>query len=117
MNLFPSRSQVLIGWTAVLVGIALMTAPARAASLPLGSRVKVSTNVVDFNISVFPGKAGDEGDDESPVTSGPFGDGTVTDYRFFSSPGDAIFSYADGGAGLVGAATSPASNINGVGAS
>lgn len=95
----------------------LMTLPNQGASLTKGSRVKVSTNVVDFNISVFSGKAGYEGDNETPVTSGPFGDGTVTDYRFFSSPGDAISSYANGGAGLIGMATSPAGNIGGGGES
>lgn len=103
-------------WFAVAV-LALLACPTHAASLTLGSRVKVSTNVVDFNISVFPGKAGYEGDDESPVASGTFGDGTVVDYRFFSSPNNAIFSYADGGAGLVGMASCPPSNINGEGES
>ena len=96
-------------------GLTVISSP--AADLTLGSRVQVSTNNVDFNISVFPGKAGYEGDNESPVTSGTFGDGTVLDYRFFDSPGTSINSYADGGGGRVGMATSPAANINGAGES
>ena len=118
MKRSPRSPRILVVLAALLVAVLpLMVWPVYAAGLTLGSRVKVSTNVVDFNLSVFPGKAGYEGDDESPITSGTFGDGTVTDYRFFSSPGDAIFSYADGGAGLVGMASCPPSNINGGGES
>ena len=88
-----------------------------AGELTVGSRVRVSTNLSDFNLSVFPGKASYEADDESPVVSGTFGDGTVTDYRFFSSPNDTISSYADGGAGRVAMASCPPANINGGGES
>ncbi|MFT7302099.1 MAG: hypothetical protein ACI8UZ_000935 [Akkermansiaceae bacterium] len=97
--------------------LVLLSTSVQAASLDLGDRIRVSTNVIDFNLSVFPGKAGYEGDDESPVTFGIFGDGTVTDYHFFNSPADSINSYADGGAGLIGMAVCPAQNINGGGES
>ncbi|MFT5109347.1 MAG: hypothetical protein ACI9UA_004994, partial [Pseudoalteromonas tetraodonis] len=110
MSKFPS---ILL----LMTTLSMMVITAPAADLTLGSRVQVSTNNVDFNISVFPGKAGYEGDDETPVTSGTFGDGTILDYRFFSSSGAVISSYADGGAGLVGMATSPSGNINGSGES
>lgn len=88
-----------------------------AAELRLGSRVLVSTNLADFNISVFPGKSGFEADDESPVVSGAFGDGTVTDFRFFTSQSSALTSYADGGAGMIWMATSPPENTGNVGES
>jgi hypothetical protein len=108
MSKFPS---ILL----LMTTLSMMVITAPAADLTLGSRVQVSTNNVDFNISVFPGKAGYEGDDETPVTSGTFGDGTILDYRFFSSSGAVISSYADGGAGLVGMATSPSVKITGSG--
>lgn len=108
---------VLSYLTIVTAALVLMAIPGNAGTLTLGSRVQVSTDTEDFNISVFPGKAGYEGDDESPVTSGTFGDCTVLDYHFFNSPNDSVNSYADGGGGLVSMASSPSGNINGGGES
>ena len=95
----------------VLGFFVLGSLPIQAAGLSTGSRIRVSTNQGAFNLSVFPGKAGFDAFNESPVTSGVFGDGTVIDYRFFHSPSDAISSYADSGAGMIGGASSPAANI------
>jgi len=91
------------------------------ASLTLGSRVLVSENNANFDISVFPGKASynDRGvggtEPGTPTFTNTFGDGTVEDYNFFHSPSETIVSYADGGAGLISDATSDAGNINGSG--
>ena len=102
------------GLSAVLAAFAL---PAQAQSLSFVSKTQVSENNQPFNLSVFPGKAewDNTGIVGAALVTGVFGDGTVVDYRFFDSPGDTINSYADGGAGLVGMATSPPENINGNG--
>jgi len=99
--------------------VVLCTVMTRAATLTLGSRVLVSENNQNFNISVFPGAAGYDNTGTTvsnpPLATGTFGDGTVLDYNFFHSPDETIVSYASGGAGLISDATSDAGNINGAG--
>ena len=93
---------------------AVLAVPAFAADLTLVSRTLVSTNNQPFNISVFPGKAGyDDSGNPTTTLSNTFGDGTVTDYRFYNSSGDTLFSYADGGAGLIAMATSAPEFLSG----
>jgi len=64
-----------------------------------------------FNVSVYPGKASYSG--KAGAVTGVFGDGTVLDYRFFTSPGNVFGSYADGGGKIVGTATATNSNGDG----
>ena len=72
------------------------------ATLDLVSRTQISQNNQRASISVFPGKAGYESSAQVPVSvSGPFGDGTVTDYHFVRSDGDVLISYASGAAALI----------------
>jgi hypothetical protein len=86
------------------------------ATLMENATVQVSNNHSDFNLSVFPGKATfSDGGQDGNLDEGTFGDGTVLDYRFFDSPGDALNSYADGGAGRVSNATAAPGNVNGNG--
>jgi hypothetical protein len=113
---------IVVALTALL---ALTSSQTTAAPLTLGSRVLVSSDNGNFDISVFDGTAsyndrGLGGDASDTVTfTNPLGDGTVLDYNFFYSPTVAsvkqIVSYADGGAGRIPLATSPAANINGDG--
>ncbi len=87
-------------------------------SLTLGSRVLVSENNQNFNISVFDGKAGyDNTGTTEPLVTGTFGDGTVEDYNFVGNAGtgSALTTYASGGAGLTPTPTSPAANVHGNG--
>lgn len=95
----------------VLGVLVLRSLPIQDAGLSTGSRIRGSTNQDVSNLSVFPGKAGFDAFNGSPVTSGVFGDGTMIDYRFFHNPSDVISSYPDSGAGLIGGASSPAANI------
>lgn len=94
----------------------LVLSQVKSAVLTEGETIEVTRNHSDFNLSVFPGKAGynDNGLDGTP-DSGTFGDGTVLDYRFFNSPGDALNSYADGGAGVISNSAANADNVNGGG--
>jgi hypothetical protein len=58
---------------------------------------------LNFDVSVVDNQAGYTG----ALSSGAFGDGSILDYRFFNSSGK-VFStngYANGGAGIVGAAS------------
>ena len=90
---------------------------AGAATLTLGSRIHVSTNNANFDISVFDGAASynDRGVSGTPTFTNILGDGTVLDYNFFHSPSETIASYASGAAGRISNATSDATNINGAG--
>ncbi len=119
MMRLPSLGMKRCVFRQLIPSILVLTAlPALAATLNHGSTTQVSNNHSAFNISVFPAKASfdDAGLDGIP-DAGVFGDGTVLDYRFFDSPGNALNSYADGGAGLIAMATSPAENISGAGES
>ena len=81
-----------------------------AAELTYEATVQVSDNESVYNVSVFPGKAGYSND----TVSGIFGDGTVVDYRFFTADADTVWSWIDGGEGLVADITSPpGSNVAG----
>ena len=98
----------------------MLAIPAHAADLTLGSRVLVSENNSNFNISVFPGSASydDSGRDANAVgLANTFGDGTVTDYNFIGNAGtgSALTTYADGGAGLIATPTAPPANVHGNG--
>jgi len=100
----------------ISAALVLMAFPAQAADLTLGSRILVSENNQNFNISVFPGAAGYDNTGTTvtnpPLATGTFGDGTVVDYKFFWSPSENIVSYADGGAGLISDATTTAGNVS-----
>jgi hypothetical protein len=97
----------------------VLTLQLHAADLTIGSRILVSENNQNFNISVFDGAA--SADNTGTTITNPaletvtFGEGTVLDFNFFHSPNETVVSYAKGEAGLIGDATSPAENINGSG--
>jgi hypothetical protein len=97
----------------------LMAISSPAAELVFGSRVLVSENNQNFNISVFPGAASYDNTgtlrSNPPLLTNDFGGGTVIDYNFFHSPTETIESYAKGEAGLISDATCPPENIGGAG--
>jgi hypothetical protein len=109
------------GATDALATVAAEFAPAGTIlpSLSLGSRVLVSEDNSNFNISVYPGKAQYDNTGTTvtnpPLLVGTFGDGTVVDYNFFYSPNNTIVSYAKGAEGLISDATSAPGNISGNG--
>ena len=102
---------------AVAIATLALAPSARAANLTMGSRILVSENNQNFNISVFGGKATyDDSGRNTPVPlTNTFGDGKVLDYNFFHSPSESIVSYASGAAGRISDGTSAAGNINGSG--
>ena len=110
-----NRTRSALAFAAVAMATLALSTSALAATLTLGSRVLVSENNANFNISVFPGTASyDDSGRGTPVPlTNTLGDGTVLDYNFFHSPGDAMVSYADGGAGRIPLPTVPAANIGG----
>ena len=108
----PSKSY------SFLMSFGCLLAHLHAASMNDEGITQLSFDHTSFNLSVFPGKASySDGGLDGGLDEGILGDGTILDYRFFTSPGDALSSYADGGAGLVGMAISPPENVNGAGES
>ncbi len=99
----------------------LLALPVHAADLTLGSRVLVSENNQNFNISVFPGAASYDNTGTTqtnpPLVTNTFGDGTVIDYNFIGNAGtgSALTTYASGEAGLIPTPTAPAANVHGNG--
>ena len=99
-----NRTRTVLTLAAVAMAILLTTThQVSAVELTYDATVQVSENESVFNVSVFPGKAGYN----NGTVSGIFGDGTVTDYRFFTADTDTLWSWADGGAGRVAPVTSP----------
>ena len=98
-----------------IVLLCLTALSAHAATLSKGPRVHVSTNLENFDLSVFPGAAGynDRGVGGSPSFTNAFGDGTVVDYNFIGNngTGSALTTYASGAAGLIPTPTSPPANV------
>ncbi|MDA8976638.1 hypothetical protein N9F70_00130 [bacterium] len=105
----------------LITALGLTTSVGSAADLLFGTRTQVSSNNANFDLSVFDGAASynDRGvggtEPGTPTFTNTFGDGTVTDYNFFHSPGNTIASYAKGTANLIGDATSSGGNIGGAG--
>jgi hypothetical protein len=97
-------TRTVLTLAAVAMAILLTTAhQVSAAELTHDATVQVSDNESVFNVSVSPGKAGyDNG-----TVSGIFGGGTVLDYRFFTADSDTLWSWSDGGAGIVAPIPSP----------
>ena len=106
---------------ATIAALVLLVVPVHAASLTKGSRILVSENNSNFNISVFPGSA--NYDDSGRTVTAPvpltntFGDGTVLDYNFIgnSGTGSALTTYASGGGGRIPTPIAPAANVHGNG--
>jgi len=106
-----NRTQIALTLAAVAMAtLVTTTCQVGAAELVYDATVQVSDNEGGFNVSVFPGKAGyDNG-----TVSGIFGDGTIMDYRFLTADSDSLWSWADGGAGIVAPVQSPpAENVAG----
>jgi hypothetical protein len=105
---------------AVLAGL-IFGAGQLHATLILGSRVLVSENNQNFNLSVFDGAAGYDNTGtlttNPPLLTGIFGDGTVLDYNFVGNngTGSALTTYASGTAGRIPTPVSPAANVDGSG--
>ena len=96
------KTKMKLMLLAVTMAVILTAASANAAELTHDATVEVSDNNGVFNVSVYPGKASYSG--LGGTVTGVFGDGTVLDYRFFTTERttiDVMLSYADGGAGIV----------------
>jgi hypothetical protein len=101
-----NRIRTLLTLAAVVMAIIGFASPSSGAGgLSHDGTVMIFENGPNYNLSVYPGKASYSafGGD----VTGVFGDGTVLDYRFFSSDGDNMYSYADGGAGRIAVVPSP----------
>jgi len=88
--------------------VILTAAPVNAAVLTLDETIEVWHQDIGgtFDLSVYPGMESYSG--KLGAVTGDFGDGVVRDYRFFYTvDGDDMFSYADGGAGVVEPVPSP----------
>ena len=106
MNRYSWKSWPILACAAALT--LLTTTAVHSQSLTLGSRVTVSENNANFNISVFDGKAtydnsGTGAYTNPPLTVGTFGDGTVLDYAFYTTKNSVLNEYANGGAGRISA--------------
>lgn len=105
------------------VFLALLSFPLSGANLTTGSKVQVSTNNANFDLSLFPGNAkyNDRGlggsEPGSPSFQNVLGDGTVVDYNLVgnSGTGSALTTYASGGAGRIPTPVAPSANVHGNG--
>lgn len=101
MNTYSRRNSLL-----AVVAVAMLAVATSASAVSFVNRDRVSFNNQNSNISVFDGKAtyDNSGTSDTPFT-GTFGDGTVVDYAFFTTKGNALTQYAAGTEGRIHSVT------------